>query len=113
MITVKVLQGRTGIRGYKIKGHAGFAEEGQDIVCAGVSVLAQTAIIGLEQFLPGKFLYKIGRSGSLECRLHSDLTPQQDHDAQVILVTMLQGLEAMRQEYGEFIEIALQEVKEA
>lgn len=113
MITVRVLQGKSGIRGYKVKGHAGFAEEGQDIVCAGVSVLAQTAIIGLEQFLPGKYLYKIGRTGALECRLHHDLTVQQDHDAQVILVTMLRGLEAIRQEYGEFIEIALQEVKEA
>lgn len=113
MITVRVLQGKSGIRGYKVKGHAGFAEEGQDIVCAGVSVLAQTALIGLEQFLPGKYLYKIGRSGALECRLHHDLTVQQDHDAQVILVTMLRGLEAIRQEYGEFIEIALQEVKEA
>ena len=75
--------------------------------------MAQTAIIGLEQFLPGKYSYKIGRTGALECRLHHDLTVQQDHDAQVILVTMLRGLEAIRQEYGEFIEIALQEVKEA
>lgn len=113
MITVTVLQGKSGVRGYQVKGHAGYAEEGQDIVCAAVSVLAQTAVIGLEQFLPGMFLYKIGKNGCLECRLRPHLTAQQDHDAQVILVTMLRGLEAIRKEYGEFIEIALQEVKEA
>lgn len=32
-----------------IKGHANYAEHGQDIVCAGVSAIIQTAILGLEE----------------------------------------------------------------
>lgn len=31
-----------------IKGHAGYAEHGKDIVCAGVSTLVQTMLLGLE-----------------------------------------------------------------
>lgn len=31
-------------KGLKISGHAGYAEKGKDIVCAGVSVLYQTLI---------------------------------------------------------------------
>ena len=33
---------------YAVNGHADYAEEGKDIVCAAVSVLTQAAINGLE-----------------------------------------------------------------
>lgn len=32
-----------------INGHANYAEHGQDIVCAGVSAIIQSAILGLEE----------------------------------------------------------------
>lgn len=31
-----------------IKGHAGYAPHGQDIVCAAISAIAQTAVLGIE-----------------------------------------------------------------
>lgn len=31
-----------------VKGHAGYAPHGQDIVCAAVSAILQTAVLGLE-----------------------------------------------------------------
>lgn len=31
-----------------VKGHAGYADHGDDIVCAGVSTLMNTTILGLE-----------------------------------------------------------------
>jgi uncharacterized protein YsxB (DUF464 family) len=31
-----------------MKGHAGYAEYGQDIVCASVSAIIQTALLGLQ-----------------------------------------------------------------
>ena len=35
--------------GFEISGHAGFAERGQDIVCAAVSFLATTVVNSLEE----------------------------------------------------------------
>ena len=35
--------------GFSVTGHSGYAEEGQDIVCAAVSALTQAACIGLVQ----------------------------------------------------------------
>lgn len=32
-----------------IKGHSGYANQGSDIVCAGVSALMNTTILGLQQ----------------------------------------------------------------
>ncbi len=37
------------------KGHAGYAEEGQDIVCAAVSALIITTVNSLEKFTDDKF----------------------------------------------------------
>lgn len=31
-----------------VKGHAGYAPHGQDIVCAAVSAILQTAVLGIE-----------------------------------------------------------------
>ena len=43
MIVIKVRE-----NGILVDGHAGYAEHGKDIVCAGVSVLAQNLISSLE-----------------------------------------------------------------
>ncbi len=43
---------RTGVScGLKVSGHSGYAEAGNDIVCAAVSVLVQTLHIGLADVL--------------------------------------------------------------
>lgn len=51
------------ITGYKggitISGHAGYAEAGQDIVCAGISTLAQTLIQSIEDLTEDKIQYDI------------------------------------------------------
>lgn len=39
--------------GFEINGHAGYAEPGKDIVCAGVSTLVQTLIASLDMLTPG------------------------------------------------------------
>ena len=41
-----------------IYGHAGFAPHGQDIVCAGVSTLAQTLIASIENLTYDKIEYE-------------------------------------------------------
>lgn len=41
-----------------ITGHAGYAPRGQDIVCAGVSVLVETLAASLEELTKDKFIYE-------------------------------------------------------
>ena len=45
--------------GIEINGHAGYAEPGKDIVCAGVTTLTQTLIRSLENLTRDKFEYEI------------------------------------------------------
>ena len=63
--------------------HAGFAPEGQDIVCSAVSTLTMVAINGLEEHLQCEIAYEI-KDGYLQVELKQ--TP--DDLTQAILATM-------------------------
>ena len=54
MITVKRYKDKI-----TISGHAGYAEKGADIVCAGVSALAQTLIESVEALTEDKIEYEL------------------------------------------------------
>lgn len=45
--------------GIKIQGHAGYAENGKDIVCAGVTALTQTLIRSMENLTSDEIEYEI------------------------------------------------------
>lgn len=47
MIKINV-NAESGNMTIEVKGHAGYDAHGRDIVCAGVSAILQTAVLGLE-----------------------------------------------------------------
>ena len=55
MITITVKNRKGTYLELISKGHAGYAEEGQDIVCAAVSALIITTVNSLEKFTDDKF----------------------------------------------------------
>ena len=89
------------IHKFELNGHAGYAEYGQDIVCAAVSALSISAVNGLEYFLPIKPEIDVNDPlGFLSCTLPS-LEPQTLDQAQWILKTFVLGIESIQQSYGE------------
>lgn len=87
------------IHNFELSGHAGYADEGQDIVCAGVSALSIAASNGLEHFLsvPPKIQE---RDGYLACHLEG-IQEQELEKAQWILQTMALGIEQIQSAYGQ------------
>ena len=55
MITIKVRKKNGSYEEFISKGHAGYAEAGQDIVCAAVSALIITTVNSLEKFTDDEF----------------------------------------------------------
>ena len=88
MIKVKIFKESAGrIAGFEVAGHSGTAERGQDIVCAGVSSLAQTALLGLGEHLHRDMDYSVA-CGKLKMQLKG----APDELTEAILQTMLLGL---------------------
>ncbi|MBP2625984.1 MAG: hypothetical protein H6Q68_695 [Firmicutes bacterium] len=73
--------------GFSVTGHANTAPHGQDIVCAGISALTQTAVLGLDRQLKKKIHLKIA-SGNLKM----NLLDKPDALTNAVLETMLIGL---------------------
>lgn len=88
MIKVAIFRNSDGlIAAFSVGGHANTAPHGQDIVCAAVSALTQTAVLGLEKHLQIPISLDIA-SGKLNVEL--DVPPNELTAA--ILETMLFGL---------------------
>lgn len=51
MIEISVLMGKKGPLSIEVKGHSGYAPEGEDIVCAAVSTLMYALLLGLKEVI--------------------------------------------------------------
>ena len=98
------------ITGFEVKGHAGFAEAGQDIVCAAVSALTQSTLNGLRSVLKAPVMFDIDDQGAtLEAELTPEATEEQVRQAQMLLVTLLEGLQAIERSYPRNVRISFEE----
>ncbi|MBR3457752.1 MAG: ribosomal-processing cysteine protease Prp [Selenomonadaceae bacterium] len=101
MIEVSVfLNQEEKISGFQVTGHSGTAPRGSDIVCAGVSSLAQTALLGIGEHLHREVEYSVA-SGKLWMNLKRD----PDDLTEAILQTMLLGLREIEQLKPEAVRI--------
>ncbi len=93
--------------GFSIKGHAGYADKGQDIVCAAVSTLAITTCNAVETFTDLEFEGSMDPNGSIDFKFSSDT----DEKGQLLLSTLALGLSEISKEYGKkFLEVHYKEV---
>ena len=108
MINIKISLQNNKISGFEISGHANTAPRGYDIVCAGVSALSQTALMGLGQYLKRDIDFEQAppdRGGFLSMKLNSD----PDSLSEAVLQTMLLGLKEIERLYPKIIKIEYEE----
>ncbi|NMD38163.1 MAG: ribosomal-processing cysteine protease Prp [Christensenellaceae bacterium] len=92
--------------GFKLEGHADYAEKGYDIVCAAISVLATTAINSLEsvgKVKPVQFIDE--EKAFIHTMLPDNISPQQRHDCKIILSMLEQGLTDIAEQYPKYLKI--------
>lgn len=96
----------SGWLGFHAYGHTGYAGHGEDIVCAAVSVLTQTAVLGLREVLAIDCLVHTDeRKGSLLCLLPDELQEEEWNQAQLILNVLYVGLLATEEDYGDHVSV--------
>ncbi|HYF91397.1 MAG TPA: ribosomal-processing cysteine protease Prp [Symbiobacteriaceae bacterium] len=88
----------------RVAGHTDYAERGEDIVCAGVSALVVTCLIGLKKVARHPHAGK-ARAGSMYCRLLPGGTPDSAARAQAILETTVLGLQDIARDYHQFVRV--------
>ncbi len=99
MIEIRILKKENLILGFKIEGHALSKAEMEksgdayDLICNSVSVLSQSALIGIKEILKLKVKYNIN-DGFLHINL-SNLKDQEIEKAQVLLLTFEKSIESL------------------
>src|SRR5690554_5224551 len=99
MISVIIYRDSDGvIEQFVIKGHACAADPGEDIICAAVSALGQTAVLSLYQIANVNVKYEI-RKGYLKCELPKNLAEKELHETKLLVDAMLLGLKNIQESY--------------
>lgn len=105
MIIVSILRGRDNdITGFEVSGHAGYANSGQDIVCAGVSAVTVGTVNAIET-LTGTVMEAVMNNGFLNAVLPDDISPETAAQVQLLLSSMVVMLQSIEGSYGKYIQI--------
>jgi Predicted ribosomal protein len=106
MTSVKVVKKENKVISVECIGHTGYAEEGEDIVCAALSSIVQTAALGLLQVAGISAELEINEEkGYFKMVLPKKLSETERHDADVLLDTLLLGVADLNQGFSDFIEL--------
>ena len=107
MIQVTVHKKNQRIVSFEMTGHANFSEHGSDIVCAGVSALAITTVNSIEKLAGYQPIVEVDEveGGYLYMEVVENLTKEQEHTTQILLNSLLLGLEGIQEEYPNYLTV--------
>lgn len=106
MTAVKVVRKNNDIVSFSCDGHTDYGDEGEDILCAALSSIVQTAVLGLMQVACINVDYKVHhKEGLLTAKLPEKLSSTDRNNANMILETMFLGISDLTIEYGKYIKL--------
>lgn len=83
--------------GFECLGHAGYADEGEDIICAGISALVINTVNALGMYTSERFETDSEEStGKIALRFLSPV----GHDGDLLMKSMVLGLQGIQNTYG-------------
>ena len=85
--------------GITIDGHAGYAEAGKDIVCAGVTALTENLIDSIESLTEDKIQYEIS-PGRVDIH-YKDLS----EDGKLLIDSFFLGISEITQDFPEHVKV--------
>ena len=92
-------------------GHTNYGENGEDIVCASLSSVVQTAVLGLLMIVMVEVeMQRDDELGYLKFTLPENLDETQEIQACAILDTMLCGISDLYEGFSDYIELEVKNV---
>jgi uncharacterized protein YsxB (DUF464 family) len=108
MILVRLYTSEEKIRGVKLSGHGG-AARGNDLVCAAVSAVAETALAGLLHYGGDRVSWNLDE-GLLSIRILEPPEDDEEHEPlNVIMNTLAIGMREIAREHPERVRVELEQ----
>ena len=96
MIQVQIVKENGHYRKFSIDGHAGYADSGEDIVCAAVSALVINAINSIEKFTEDGYTCDCKDGVIQNWEFTALVSPETD----LLMDSLILGLETIQKSYG-------------
>ena len=106
MIKITVIKHTGEYRGFVISGHAGYADEGYDIICSAVSALSVTTVNALES-LAHVYVEAEQEDGYISCQFPKGINAE----GKLLMDAMILGMQQIRESYGKrYTQVRFEEV---
>lgn len=107
MIQVIIYKREAKIIGYSASGHAEYADRGEDVICAAVSVLTISTENAIDALTDDKFVAEMDDDGYVKVMM----TEEVSHDTTVLLSAFEIAVNSISEAYGrDYIQIRIEEV---
>lgn len=110
MTKIEIFRKNGSIVGYKAVGHSGYADYGNDIVCAALSTALQIPLIGIQELLKENPKFEINEDGFLNVDLRK-LSEKSKNEMNVSLESMYLFLKELSKQYPKNIKLVEKEDK--
>lgn len=95
--------------GFELSGHAEQGEYGSDLVCAAISGIVQTTILGITEVVKASAAFSIEENDT-HCAISKDASDEQIKGTALLIETMQKGLESIELTYSGTLKIKIREV---
>ncbi|MBP3674287.1 MAG: ribosomal-processing cysteine protease Prp [Oscillospiraceae bacterium] len=92
------------IKGFSVSGHSGYAEAGQDIVCAAISAVVSMAEATINDVCGAKAKVRV-KDEDARVTLMLPASCDEEDTVQAVLAGMMVTLISMRDDYPDYIEV--------
>ena len=104
MTKIKFFKNDNNLVGFECSGHTGYEEYGKDVLCATISGITQSAILGLTKVLGINVKFERNEKvGLLKVELPNVLSEDKMQKAQVILNTVYVSIQDLTLGYSSYI----------
>lgn len=105
MISVAFVRKENEINEITVSGHADFADQGEDIICAAVSVLTISILNGLTEIVGRKDLCASIKDGYTHFIIPKSANELQKIKTDTLIATYELGIQGIKEAYGDYIKI--------
>ena len=88
-------------------GHAGYAEEGQDIICAAVSALVVNTVNSVETLTDDLYQIDVNQE---DAEIDVVFTEELSKEGSLLLRSLILGLTSVEEEHGQYLDVIFKEV---
>lgn len=109
MTKVRLIKKNNDFIKLEVCGHSNYDESGKDIVCAAISTMTQSLIIGLEEVISKDFTYSIDPKKAKVMVDISEYTSENMEKAQILFNTFKLTVDRLLMDYKKYVKMKIEE----